>query len=137
MEEVFMKWRPDFNLGISEIDKQHRKIVELINTLSQAFANKTARQKLGDIFEELLAYADYHFQAEEALFQSSNFPFSEEHIALHRKFVAKVQDLRQKHQEDKPVTFRVLGFLKDWLTNHILDADREYAALVKAKTNIK
>lgn len=132
MEEIYMKWRPDFNLGIEEIDKQHRKIVDLINELSEAFMKDTAREKLSDIFKELIDYADYHFKDEEALFSAHNFPFTAEHIEMHKRFIQKVTNLKQKYEEDQPVTFRVLGFMKEWLTDHILDADREYASLVKA-----
>jgi hemerythrin len=133
MNDLFMKWRPDFNLGLKEIDEQHKKIVELINTLNEAFMKNVAQQKLGQILDEMAAYADYHFKTEEALFTRNHFPFSKEHIAMHQHFKKKVEDFKDKFEKGQPITFRVLSFLRQWLTNHILDADREYAALVKSK----
>ena len=44
MNELYMKWRPDFNLGIKEIDDQHKKIIELINELNEAFMHSEARE---------------------------------------------------------------------------------------------
>lgn len=133
MDELFMKWRPDFNLGIAEIDEQHKKIVELINTLNKAFMNDEARNKLGDILNEMSRYADYHFKAEEELFSQHLFPFSEEHKKLHDSFRAKVLQFREQFEQGISITFRLLGFLRKWLTNHILDVDREYADFVKQK----
>jgi len=133
MEELFMTWRPDFNLGIDEIDEQHKKIVELINMLNRAFINDEAREKLGSILDEMTDYADYHFQTEETLFSQHLFPFSEEHKRLHENFRVKVSQFKAQFENGLPVTFRVLGFLRKWLTNHILDVDREYVDIVHSE----
>ncbi len=132
MEELFMKWRPDFNLGIEEIDEQHKKIVELINTLNEAFMKNEARGKLSTILEEMTRYADYHFQTEEKLFSQYHYPFTHEHMNLHENFRKKVVQFTEQFEQGHPVTFRVLGFLRKWLTNHILDVDREYVDIVRA-----
>jgi len=132
MEELFIKWRPDFNLGIKEIDEQHKKIVELINRLNEAFINNVAREHLATILDEMSKYAEYHFQTEEKLFSQYNYPFTAEHIQMHKDFKRKVADFRDKFDKGQPVTFRVLGFLRKWLTDHILDIDREYVDIVRS-----
>jgi len=129
-----MQWRPDFNLGIEKIDNQHKKIVELINALNAAFMEDQANERLGGIFSELIDYADYHFKDEEALFSVHNFPFTKEHKRMHEGFIRKVNDLKNKFEDGQPVTFRLISFMKQWLTDHILDADREFAALVRSKS---
>ncbi|MBN1951007.1 MAG: bacteriohemerythrin [Bacteroidales bacterium] len=134
MAVLFMQWRPDFNLGIEEMDNQHKKIVELINTLHEAFLENSTGEILKDIFSELIDYADYHFKAEEALFKKYNFPFAEEHIKMHVHFTEKINSLKKQYEQGVPVTFRVISFMQKWLTNHILDADREYASLVRYRT---
>jgi hemerythrin len=131
MEELFMKWRPDFELGIPEIDKQHKKIVELINSLNDAFMKHETKGKLEGILNEMAEYAVYHFKTEEKLFVDRNFPFAKEHIQQHQQFARKVQDYKTKHEAGHSVTFQVLIFLRKWLTDHILDSDREYVDIVK------
>ena len=128
-----MKWRPDFELGIPEIDGQHRKIVELINTLNDAFMKDQTKTVVGRILDEMADYADYHFKTEEKLFKDKNFPFAKEHIAQHQGFIKKVQDYKRQFEAGTSVTFRVLVFLRKWLTDHILDSDREYVDIVKRK----
>jgi hemerythrin-like metal-binding protein len=132
MQELYMKWRPDFNLGIDEIDSQHKKIVELINVLNEAFMNNEAKEKLGSILNEMVSYADYHFKTEEKLFSQHNYPFTDEHKELHENFRQKVAQFKEQFDKGLPVTFRVLGFLRKWLTNHILDVDREYVDIVRS-----
>lgn len=132
MDEQFMKWRPDFNLGIEKIDEEHKKIVELINKLNTAFMNDTADKEIIGILDEMSDYANYHFKNEEAMFTAKNYPFSDEHIALHEKFIKKVADFRMKFESGQAIILKVLGFLRQWLTDHILDADREYAVLVRS-----
>jgi hemerythrin len=131
MEELFMKWRPDFELGIPEIDKQHKKIVELINTLNEAFMKNQTKGKLMEVLNDMADYADYHFKTEEKIFTDRNFPFAKEHIEQHQYFIKKVQDYKSKYEEGHSVTFRVLIFLRKWLTDHILDSDREYVDIVR------
>lgn len=132
MNELYMKWRPDFNLGIKEIDDQHKKIIELINELNEAFMHSEAREKLGVILDEMADYANYHFKTEEKLFSEHNYPFAAEHIKLHEAFKEKVIHFKEQFDKGLPVTFRVLGFLRKWLTNHILDIDREYVDIVRS-----
>ena len=131
MEEFFIAWRPDFNLGIKEIDEQHKKIVELINKLNDAFIKKVAHEQLGSILDEMVKYSEYHFETEEKLFSQYNYPFTREHIQMHQDFKTKVAGFRETYSKNQPVTFRVLNFLRKWFTNHILDVDREYVDIVR------
>ncbi len=133
MQEVYMKWEPGFNLGIPEIDNQHKRIIDLINDLNKAFVENDTNQRIGKILDELSEYADYHFKTEEKYFEVSNFPLMNEHIAQHEYFISKVEDFRKKFESGQPITFRLMKFLRGWLTNHILDADREYVVIIKPR----
>jgi len=130
MPELFMKWRPDFNLGIEVVDNQHKKIIELINLLSEAYSNNESREKLAGVLEEMDQYADHHFHTEEQIFNGCNYPFSAEHIVIHQNFRKKVAQFKKQSENGYQVTSKVLDYLKSWFTNHILDVDREYVDLV-------
>ena len=132
MEEIFLKWQPGFNLGIPEVDKQHKKIIELINDLNQAFIKDNTSKKIGNILDEMSSYATEHFKTEEDLFKKTNFPLSKEHIAQHAYFVNKVEDFKRNFSDGQSITFRLMKFLRSWWTNHILDSDREYVEIIKS-----
>jgi hemerythrin-like metal-binding protein len=133
MPDVFMKWEPGFNLGITKIDEQHKKIVELINLLSAGILNNDAQLKISSLLDEMAAYADYHFKTEEKYFKTFNFPLLEEHIKEHNAFIEKVKEFKSKYEAGQSVTYRLMNYLRKWLTDHILDSDREYVDIIKSK----
>lgn len=127
-----MKWEPGFNLGIPEIDEQHKKIIDLINGLNQAFIENVTQEKIGEILEEMKIYANQHFKTEEDYFVKTSYPLQKEHITQHEYFVTKVEDFSKSFTQGQPITFRLMKFLRSWWTNHILDSDREYVEIIKS-----
>ncbi|MBN2522920.1 MAG: bacteriohemerythrin [Bacteroidales bacterium] len=132
MQQIFIKWQPAFNLGIPEIDTQHKSIIDLINALNKAFVNNVTNDKIGEILDDMSEYADRHFKTEEKYFEKSNFPLMKEHKVQHEYFKTRVKDFKDQFYKGKPVTFRLMKFLHSWWTNHILDSDREYVEIVKS-----
>ena len=137
MQDIFMKWEPGFNLGIEIIDEQHKKIVELINRLNIAVLNKDADLKIKGLLDEMTDYADYHFKTEESYFREYHYPLLEEHMNQHNAFIEKVKDFKAKYEAGQSITYRLMNYLRKWLTNHILDSDREYVDIIKSKLSAK
>ena len=65
-------WQEDYEIGLVEIDRQHRHLVRLINELSDAMiahkGHKTAPQSL----EKLVDYIQLHFTTEEEVMRGGN-----------------------------------------------------------------
>ncbi len=57
-----LPWNESFETGLPEIDAQHKKLVELINQLARDWSSLADLEKLNVIFNELTAYAHYHFK---------------------------------------------------------------------------
>ena len=132
-------WDDKFNTGIALIDEQHRVLVDLINRLASQLAFAPDSVALLAIFDELAAYADYHFRAEEAIWHAHFADDSDEieHQQTHRAFLDAVNGLRAQHG-DKPgdksmsqIAEQALGFLVRWLAAHILQSDRKLAWVVR------
>ncbi|MBK6638539.1 MAG: bacteriohemerythrin [Rhodocyclaceae bacterium] len=132
-------WDNKFNTGIALIDEQHHVLVDLINRLASQLAFAPDSVALREIFDELAAYADFHFRAEEAIWHEHFADDADEieHQQTHRAFLDAVNDLRTKHG-DKPgdmpmseITEQALGFLVRWLAAHILQSDRKLAWVVR------
>jgi Hemerythrin HHE cation binding domain len=68
--DVFV-WDSQFETGIAEIDRQHLKLVQLINRLGRILVVETEADSLTralfSIFDELANYVEYHFKFEEEL----------------------------------------------------------------------
>ena len=129
-------WHDSFNTGLPEIDAQHRVLVGLLNELASHVAFSSDYSELGRIIDELLAYTDYHFRTEEAVWLEylPDDPDTVEHLAGHHRFARVVRRL-EIAQEDQPrarVAEEALGFLARWLAAHILETDRHLAYVVLA-----
>jgi len=133
MQDEFMKWEPAFNLGIKQIDDQHKKIVEFINTLNLAVLDNNSDDKIESILDEMSKYAIYHFKTEEDMFRKYDFPLLNEHVEEHAAFINKVADFRSKFDQGQSITFRLMSYLRNWLSDHILDSDREYVDIIKSQ----
>ncbi len=129
-------WNDNFNTGVQTIDEQHKKLVQLLNSLASHIAFQSDIPALNVIFDELIDYTVYHFQAEEVIWHQyfPEDPSEIKHKAVHNSFIETVLKLRAD-ENTKPadsVIEEVLAFLTRWLASHILESDRYFAMVVLA-----
>jgi hemerythrin len=128
MREAFFPWKDSYSVNVQEIDVQHKEITNMLNDLYDAFLQKEHETKIGEIIGKLTEYALYHFETEEKYFHQFSFPKMEEHVQEHRNFTEKVKLFRQEYDRNKgALTYKLINFLREWLMNHILISDKEYA----------
>ncbi len=121
-------WQDSYELGIEIVDTQHKKLVDLISDLLQSSILNHDNQKVEDILQQLVKYTEYHFAEEEKLMIESNFPKFEEHQMIHQSFVEKVNEFYMKFtRKEIALEIQILNYLKNWLINHILITDKEFA----------
>jgi hemerythrin len=126
--QILIRWKEDFNLNIKIIDQHHRKLVDMINVLYNAFIDKEDDKVIEQTLQDVMEYAFIHFKQEERYFEQCNYADAPEHIACHQSFVQKAKEFRCKYMMNSSLlTQDVLEFLRDWLTNHILQVDKKYA----------
>ncbi len=120
-------WCSDYVLGVSLVDEQHKKLVEIIGKLFDALmGDKTDYLKNRvEILEELVKYTVYHFNCEEKLFDEVNYYAREPHALQHTMFVnqveAQVKDLLESDIEKGEEFY---NFLTLWLFSHISKSDK-------------
>jgi len=121
-------------LGLHEIDKQHEKLVGLINELHKIMKLRLGNKRAADILNELVEYTVTHFGYEEKIMKEYNYEDSVEHSRKHVELIAKVGDFqKQFNQGNAMLTMDLMDFLKDWLVNHIQGTDKKYAPFFKSK----
>ena len=129
-------WDDNFNTGLSQIDEQHRRLVQLLNILAGHIAFQTASPQLGAVFDQLTDYATYHFATEEAIWHQflGDAPTETRHQATHQAFVQDVLRMRAElgTRPLAELAEETLGFLTRWLASHILETDRYMAYTVLA-----
>lgn len=129
-----IKWRDSYSVGIEKFDNQHKKLVQILNDLLDAMHSGMAHVILENKLNELVDYAHTHFSDEEDLFDRYDYPQKVEHHNQHIQLLAQVQKLLEDLSKGSIViTLQTTDFLKDWLINHILGDDMEYASFFKEK----
>lgn len=127
MDTIILPWKDDYSVKIQEIDDQHKILINIINDLYNAFIRKEHEQQIEDTISKLCEYATIHFSIEEKYFSQFNYSEASEHIKEHKDFVEKINSLKKDLIQKKSlVTYSLINFLKNWLTNHILVSDKKY-----------
>lgn len=127
-------WENRFKTNISIIDEQHQRLVALLNDLHETMRQKQDIALIGRTINELVLYTIYHFQTEEELLAQYEYPYLNAHKAEHANLTKEVYDLQNRFNKGNLIlTAELLGFLKDWVNDHILGMDKNYCAFLQSK----
>lgn len=131
---ALMQWTEELSVHIAEIDKQHQRLMALINQLDDSIKVGNDKEVLGVVLAELLDYTHTHFSFEENLLQTNGYPALEGHKAEHEAWTEKVAFLGDYFKRgEKMDTEQIMQFLKIWLEEHIMGVDRAYTEHLHAK----
>jgi hemerythrin len=127
----FFEWSDRFSVGNAEIDGQHQRLVELVNELHDAMRAGKGKTVIASTLDDLLSYTEYHFSAEEDLFDGTGYPRVDLHKQKHAELLQQATELAEKHEKGElMLSIKVLDFLKDWVTVHILQEDMGYRSYI-------
>lgn len=131
-------WDKQYELGIPSIDDQHKRLVEIISSLSDVLSNA---QEGDDIFDELVgiiesltSYTVYHFKHEEQIFERLGYENTVAHQEEHKKLILQVESIDMGALDEAPVVEgkKILKMLIAWLFKHISGSDFKYRDLFLA-----
>ena len=126
-------WDKTLSVDVPEIDEDHRRLVDLFNLLNHSVVEGDAPDYIEAVMEELISCTAWHFKHEERLMLKYGYEGLLEHKSEHEELIASATALQQKLlQESKPVLSDDIQFLENWLTGHILGADRDLGAYLCA-----
>ncbi|MDR2574804.1 MAG: bacteriohemerythrin [Desulfovibrio sp.] len=131
--DKFVQWTVKLDLGVPLIDSQHKQLCGYINDLYAAMKANQTRGELRNVVKKLRDYTASHFSDEEKLYSASQYPGTKEHKAIHKKFVAQLDDFEKQLKDGTAtVSMELLTFLKDWLINHIAGTDPGYVPYLQS-----
>jgi hemerythrin len=123
-----MEWSDALKVGHSVIDRDHQKLVGLINKLGDAMSAGHGRDVCGEVLNELISYTQTHFATEERLMSAHHYADESRHRAEHARLVQEVLDFKGKFEVGTAtLSVSLLHFLMEWLTHHILESDKALA----------
>ena len=119
---VFIVWKPEYNIGIPIIDEQHRGIVSTINSLYYGMHNNYIKEMLASIVGMMYDYTHIHFHIEEDFLEKIYFPNAKKHRELHQELTYQLAKMGRDSMLEKD-SLKFLDFLKKWWINHICCED--------------
>jgi len=129
-----IKWAYGMSVNVKEFDAHHKKLVEMLNNLYAAMNAQHGNDVIGKILNELIDYTQYHFAAEEKLFDTYDYPGKQKQKQAHDNFAQKLLEFQEKFNTGNAVVdVLLMNFLKSWLTTHIMGDDKEYSLFFNRK----
>ncbi len=124
----YVEWKDEYSVGIESIDRQHKKLVALINSLQTAVNYSAGAEYEQEALDALVDYTRTHFGYEEELMRKNGYPDFTTHRAEHELMIARVEQVLAEYQRNPDAALQgAIDFLRDWLINHINGTDKQYS----------
>jgi len=127
-------WDKEFEMGIPEIDEEHRSIVERYKRMYTLMKEGKGHAYYQELLLFLTEYVDSHFAHEEALHREYAFPLAQQHYEIHEAFKETVRKLYMdgngKVVSDLELV-KLNMFIRNWLVHHLLVEDQKFGAYIK------
>ena len=123
-----MEWSDELSVGVTEIDCQHKALINIINEIHGCYHDGTNCENMHLLLPELKWYAAEHFKHEEEYMSDIGFPTIEAHKQLHKKLLNDLAVLIERCLAGNTLNASETSeFFKNWLINHIKIEDHQYA----------
>jgi hemerythrin len=130
-----LTWNDDYSVNDEELDSHHKRLISILNSLYGECLDVNNDNCVGPKLEELLAYADYHFKAEEQYMRRIEYFEVDDHAEMHKGFVFKLEEIKRiPHVSQLELTRELIVFIGKWLLKHVLEEDRKYAVYAAGRT---
>ena len=124
-----------FRTGVPLIDQQHEAYLDLAERVFQLCAEaQVDRARLATEVGAALTYAIEHFDTEEHLMRSVNYPLYKQHLAKHNLFRGRVDQFSAEVQAAElapDFTARLAKWLVDWFAAQVQNDDLRLATYLK------
>ncbi|MDR1975772.1 MAG: bacteriohemerythrin [Campylobacteraceae bacterium] len=127
---AYWAWDSSYDIGIEEIDNQHKRIVQYINELHGALVLND-KDAVKDIFLNIADYTLSHFSFEEKLMREAGYHMFAEHKSTHEAFISTIGKYKFAFDAGRDITGQLMAELQIWLTHHILHEDKDYKECVQ------
>ncbi len=122
-----MEWHAEYQTGIEAIDRSHKRLFDLVNSLISATTAGTI-DTMREIFSLIESSNKESLSSETELMHRNDYPFLDIHMKEHDRFIENLTALKEElHQQDCELpyfAFRSQLLFFDWFSGHIAKSDR-------------
>jgi len=128
-------WTDDFATGLGVVDRQHRRLVVLINRLAEALvaSPRIDSPALACAYQRLRDHAASHFSDEERLMVNGGIDsrHAETHRQAHVQLIELIDSLWQSRTAISNPAEALLDVVSPWFVQHTLGVDKLMAFQIK------
>lgn len=124
-----IQWDESYSVGVTELDLQHTRWIELINILHDVLMGRRDLKEFSvlECLEAMVKYTQYHLRFEEKMLAKAGYQQLKEHVLEHERWEKQLcQYLVAEKEGQTMLTSEVMALLMTWLNNHILESDMAY-----------
>lgn len=123
-------WSEEYLIGIKEIDKQHKKFVELAKPLFET-EEHLSKEQIKEMLYALSEYMRFHFEDEEKYMKKIEFPELSEHKKQHETLVNELSVVVQTPAKLPIIQSKVKVIVKKFI-KHIRDEDHKIKLFIES-----
>ncbi len=107
-----------------EIDHQHQRMLESINTL-RVMHERGQREAIAISLADIESFLQAHFAFEEGLMLETEYPYLEPHQIVNKLFLKKVAGFRARYEAGEDMFEEMHASFSRWLGFHIHMMNRQ------------
>lgn len=131
-------WKRIYRSGISELDDQHKKLIDILNKFSSSLSKGQEYVILESSLDDLIKYTNYHLDSEEKHLNTYNYPFIDSHLKEHSELRNKVLNLKNKLKVNNQTNLNEISeFARTLLVKHMMLNGRRYGLYFYKNINNK
>ncbi|MDR3091618.1 MAG: hemerythrin domain-containing protein [Clostridiales bacterium] len=131
-----MIWNKNLETGVAKIDEEHKELYRRLEMMTDpANANKADQ-----MIKFMSDYVVKHFTDEQAIHAGSAYPKAGIHKGYHEAFIKALDDKIKEYRSaegnrltEAKTAMQINSLVVNWLTQHILVHDMEFAKYYKEK----
>ena len=129
---ALLSWSDQYLIGNDIIDTEHKELFRLINDFHTHWVDAQDRRDIARVLNQLIAYAQMHFQHEENIMEAAGYPNLLQHQHTHEALIDSSFQLHQSYSEGNlHLEINTMKFVRNWLIEHILKSDYLFRDFLK------
>lgn len=129
-----IEWNSNFELGVSDLDADHQRLVDFINQLDATLRDGVDNQSAFDTVDALVAHFEAHSKRENEILDRIGDPETSEHKAAHDSSLDTLREMRERMQSENAaeVVQAIVTFLVRWFNHHVVGQDMRMRPYLEA-----
>jgi hemerythrin len=133
---TLVKWREEFCTGIPDIDFEHEKLIEQVNSVYSMIDDKADKESVIDSLGDIYGSISAHFALEERMMEKHGYDQYKLHQADHERLLDDIRDITDEFENTTELDDQKFKQkLNDWFQLHFKTHDSRLHKLANLKSH--